>query len=1175
MGGWQQRTRKQVGEERKRKAGGLRTAGACLAGISLAGGAAWAALTGFTLPAQLNIDAFGTSYPGEVAGVQVGTALASIRDLNGDSYADLVIGAPNSPSDTRSGKIYIFFGKAGTTPSSWNRSISLTEADVTLSGEKNYDNAGTTVSGLGDVNGDGIHDLGIAAPGNGDGGTNAGKVYLVLGRKTGWPKTAALGTFADASFIGFTAERVGISLARAGDVQGSATGCCEDILIGSDNHTETGKTGAGRAFLVFGRSSGWTKNFKLTDTLGKTVTDTNVASYVGDVADQRVGKSVGGPVDLNRDGYADIVLGAGGDTAAGQNDRGQVGIIFGKSSGWARDASFAASTDVLIVGEQDGGGFGKSVAGVSSMDGDGWRELVVGAPDYDVDGSLSDAGKVYVFRGKGTIAWTKGLSLAASSADISFTGEAVYDRAGSTLAEAGDFNQDGVEDLLVGADQADSVIGNSDNAGRVYLVLGKASPSGIVSLKDAGVRFIGTSTSGRAGQGLAGRLDLDQDEYPDLVVGVPFADPSTGTNAGSVYLLRGAQFSDNDKDGYSIYAGDCDDASAALSPGITEIAYDGIDQDCSGSDLTDVDKDGYASTVVGGTDCNDSDALVSPAAKESCNLKDDNCNGSVDEGAQSTFYVDQDGDGYGNPDTSKVVKACTQPSGTVTNNRDCDDSLSTGASTYPGAPEVPYDGIDQDCSGGDLVDVDGDGEASVLVGGPDCDDGNPDINSDAIDQPYNGADEDCDGADRVDLDADGYAWEGTPGGEDCDDENAAIHPGVTDVPYNGIDEDCSGSDLIDVDQDGVVAVQAGGTDCLDTDPQSYPEAHDIPNDFVDQNCDGELAVDSDLDGFSVPDDNDCNDLDADVYPGAEEIPYDGQDQDCDGLDLVDMDSDGYESTAAGGTDCDDLDNTIHPNAVDQPYDGVDQDCDGILINDVDGDGFDAVEAQGTDCRDTDPDINPSATEILGNSEDENCNGVASDPDGDGFGTAPDDFGKAEDCDESDPEIFPGQEEVPYDEVDQDCSGQDLTDVDGDGFDGEAAGGADCDDENADVNPLMDENRDNGIDDNCDGIIDEEDVDGDGYTAAAGDCDDFAADVYPGATEIPGDEKDNDCNGRIDEHVVSGEALASGMGCAYVGGPGRTSGGESGGGSVWALGALCVGFWVKSRRVKPGPAGGRA
>lgn len=1162
MTGWQRTWA--LGKQRLRRARGvgLWWQGLVVAG-AVVGGSALAALAGFVIPSQLMVESFGTSYPGEVAGVQVGTALASIRDLNGDSYADLVIGAPNLPSDTRSGKIFIFFGKSGTTPSSWSRAIPLSEADVTLTGEKSYDNAGTTVSGLGDVNGDGIHDLGIAAPGNGDGGTNAGKVYVVLGRKTGWPKTSTLGTFADASFIGYTAERVGIALARAGDVQGSATGCCEDILIGSDSHTEAGKTGAGRAFLVFGRSTGWTKNFKLTDTTGRTVTDANVASFVGDVADQRVGKSVGGPVDLNRDGYADVLLGAGGDTAAGQNDRGQVGVVFGKLSGWSKDVSFAATTDVLIVGEQDGSGFGKSLAGVTSIDGDGWRELVVGAPDFDVDGTLSDAGKVYVFRGKGTIAWTKGLTLAASSADTAVTGEAVYDRAGSTVAEAGDFNQDGVEDLLIGADQADSVIGSSDNAGRVYLSLGRINPSGVSSLKDAGMKFIGTATSGRAGQGLAGRLDLDQDEYPDLVVGVPFADPTTGTNAGAVYLLRGALFSDNDKDGYTVYAGDCDDANSGRSPGIVDIAYDGIDQDCNGSDLTDVDLDGYSSSAVGGTDCNDADATVNPSAKEACNLRDDNCNGQVDEGAQNSYYADQDGDGYGNSDPSLIVKSCTQPSGTVTNADDCNDSPATGASVYPGAPELPYDGVDQDCSGSDLVDVDGDGEASVLVSGPDCDDGNPDINTDALDIPYNRIDEDCDGSDREDVDADGYAWVGVPNGEDCDDTNAAIHPGVSDVPYNGIDEDCSGTDLVDVDEDGVVAVQAGGTDCLDQDSSAYPGARDIPNDAIDQNCDGELAVDSDRDGFSVPDDQDCNDQDDGIYPGAEEIPYDGLDQDCDGVDLVDIDLDGYEGIEAGGDDCDDGDNTIHPDAVDQPYDGVDQDCDGILINDVDGDGYDATEAMGTDCRDTDPDIHPGATELPGNMEDENCNGVSSDPDSDGYGTSPDNFGLPDDCDETRADVNPGEGEVPYDGVDQDCSGQDLTDVDDDGFDSEAAGGSDCDDQNADINPLMDEDRSNGVDDNCDGIVDEEDVDRDGFTVVAGDCDDFDIDVHPGMPEIPGDEKDNDCNGRIDEHVISGESSTSGIGCSTMGGraPGGAGSGPVGAGGL-VLGAI---FWLLRRK----------
>lgn len=131
------------------------------------------------------------------------------------------------------------------------------------------------------------------------------------------------------------------------------------------------------------------------------------------------------------------------------------------------------------------------------------------------------------------------------------------------------------------------------------------------------------------------------------------------------------------------------------------------------------DNDGDGVTTEGG-DCNDADPGIRPGALESCNGIDDDCNGEVDEEAQDaqTWFLDADGDGYG--DSSEYVQACQPPSPTwVATGNDCDDS---NEDRYPTASETPYDGVDQDCDGVDLTDVDGDG----VAGGPegdDCDDG--------------------------------------------------------------------------------------------------------------------------------------------------------------------------------------------------------------------------------------------------------------------------------------------------------------------------------------------------------------------------------------------------------------------------------------------------------------------
>ncbi len=418
-------------------------------------------------------------------------------------------------------------------------------------------------------------------------------------------------------------------------------------------------------------------------------------------------------------------------------------------------------------------------------------------------------------------------------------------------------------------------------------------------------------------QGDPSIVDLDGTQSDIGVFGGPHADGS-----------------DADGDGYWDIT-DCDDGDATIHPSAEEVPYDGIDQDCDGEDLVDVDGDGFEAPDVGGSDCDDEDASVYPGAPDTWyDGVDSDCAGDDD--------FDQDRDGY-------------QASGY--GGLDCDD---TDGNIYPGAPDSWYDGVDSDCEGNSDYDADGDGRDDVGYGGDDCDDTDAGIYPGATEIPYDGLDQDCDGADITDVDQDGYDAEDV-GGTDCDDLNAEAYPGAPDDPYDGVDTDCDGFSDFDLDHDGYIPETFGGEDCDDSDPMISPEATEIWYDGVDQDCDGHSDYDQDYDGWDSDQHGgeDCDDTHADAHPGADEIWYDGIDQACDGGDDYDQDGDGWQWSAfyAEDDDCDDLNAAIHPGAVEQ-LNGLDDDCDGFTeMDDRDLDGLaDWYEWHlGTDYEDQDSD----------------------------------------------------------------------------------------------------------------------------------------------------------------------------------------------------------------------------
>ena len=503
-------------------------------------------------------------------------------DFNGDGIDDIIIGAMSAdPNGDFSGVSYVVFGDT----QEFRPAIDFTTLDghngFALNGVAGGDFSGSSVSGAGDINDDGIDDVIIGAAGVDSNGFGSGASYIVFGTEQGFPPAldlAALDGRNGFALNGIAADdSSGRSVSEAGDINGDGI---DDVIIGALRADSNG-VDSGASYVVFGTEQ------VFPPTLDLAILDGRNGFVLNGAASGDFSGVVSGAGDINGDGIDDVIIGAAGADPNGV-DSGASYIVFGTEQGFPPALDLAAldgRNGFALNGIAADDSSGRSVSEAGDINGDGIDDVIIGALRADSNGVDSGASYV-VFGTEQVFPPTLDLAILDGRNGFVLNGAASGDFSG-VVSGAGDINGDGIDDVIIGAAGADP---NGVDSGASYVVFGNNQglpPALDLAVLDGRNGFVlnGVAAYDVSGYSVSAVGDINGDGIDDLLIGARSA-AYNGHNAVVGYVVFG-----NDqgfppaldlatldgRNGFILEGVDMYDLSAESVSGAGDINGDGID----------------------------------------------------------------------------------------------------------------------------------------------------------------------------------------------------------------------------------------------------------------------------------------------------------------------------------------------------------------------------------------------------------------------------------------------------------------------------------------------------------------------------------------------------------------------------------------------------------------------